>query len=398
MKNVISSLFTKISSLTKKAFFFFTILLSPFNPAQDYIRDFDGIAIETGLHWSWVQQIPSAVDSMRAAGVDVVRMEIDPDPVIYQTQITYLINKGLKVIPNKSRGLNYIHYYTDAKYCVWEAEGPSPDFSDAKLEYDNNIMNKIIESDTLTYLKLDTSAVGIYDTLIKGPYYKQDLTYYSTITGEIDTVIYRAEFKLKLDTAGSIDTASSNTPLCIIQVTHSKAKFPNLLECTDVIVSAVLTRESFQPLGDWIYQRLTYWLPEIDCGTQMEEEIQQYRGSLDINSVVKRQGSSYIQFKLIWLGNPDYLVSIDKVTLSDERGRELMNPSSLAEANILSQANSLGTNSHVLAGWLGFDEPTSLDIFEPIRKVSEILDDNSPPQQAHPLWIPWMGRLGWSLG
>ncbi len=364
-----------------------------FSNAQDFIKNYDGIPIETGLHWAWVRNIPSAVDSMIAAGINIVRMEYDP--VLYPEQLTYLNNKGLKIIPSKASGLNYIHYYTDAKYSIWQAEGFPSSFTDANLEYNQIIMDTIIENDTLSYIKLKQNFSDILDTLINGPYYRQDLMYYSSLGTEYDTVDYRADFYLKLESI-NVDTVSDNTPICILQVTQSKAKTTQLLQCTDVIDSLVLTREFFTQLNTWYAPNITYRLRSFDCPNNDNgiPDIQPYRGFLDENQSVtgtpKRQGSQYIQYKVIWLGNPDYTISIDKVVLSDDRGREFLVEDTLnTKAYILQQASALSPQDQLLTGWLGFDEPTSLDIFAPIKRVSSILDGYL--NKATPLWLPWMG-------
>ena len=70
-----------------------------------------------------------------------------------------------------------------------------------------------------------------------------------------------------------------------------------------------------------------------------------------------------------------------------------MNPTSDARYNIGLQANSLSSYENSISGWLGIDEPHSIDIFEPIRIVKGILDSVSGYQR--PLWIPFMGGINY---
>ncbi|MCK7525794.1 MAG: hypothetical protein MZV64_53400 [Ignavibacteriales bacterium] len=88
---------------------------------------------------------------------------------------------------------------------------------------------------------------------------------------------------------------------------------------------------------------------------------------------------SIFSFKVIWIGKsnpsgmPQYLLSFDKVIVSDLRGRELVDPSSEARSNIEIQDQKLIDFETDITGWMGIDEPVSIDIFEPIRIVKEIL-------------------------
>ena len=100
----------------------------------------------------------------------------------------------------------------------------------------------------------------------------------------------------------------------------------------------------------------------------------------------------YIQFKVIWLGNPNYLLSIDKITVSDEKGRQIVDPNSQASTNIHNQLNQLQPYNSSILGWLGRDEPNSIDQYAPIKKVNEIL--NSYSSSPSRLWLLLMGMWG----
>jgi hypothetical protein len=390
----------------KYLFQIFMILLFIFSSTsvcQDLIKDFDGIPIEAGLHWDWVRLNPVAIDSMKKAGVDIVRMDIARTSQMDTLRTIFNLN----ALPIKSLDYNYIRYYTDAKYSVWEAEGTPPSKGDATLEFKSNV-GEVVISGGVTYLRLKSEAAGSMDTLIYGPYYRQDVKYYTSLDDIFRTVQYTANYRMKLElNQGYQDNINPNTPLCKIQVTQSYAVTTQQLGCTYVIKERTIKRSDFAQLNQFYDFRLDptnafdYTLESDSCtAPPPSQPPDQYTFQSDLRiasglreaeeSVGPRVDRKYIQFKIIWLGIPNYLLSVDKVTISDERGVELMDPLSSAEANILAQANSLPNHTDLLAGWLGVDEPTSIDIFEPIRKVTEILDNYSTQQR--PLWLAFMGR------
>lgn len=359
--------------------------------SQDFIKDFPGIPIIVGYD-GYYNNRGELLDSMGAMGVNFIHGN-----VLYPTDTLNLLNSlyGLKVIPVKTKSnsdtLNWIQYYTDAKYSVWETEDTAEDTS--FLQHDPNVMYDTSDGNN-GYIKLRSSAVGNRNTLIWGPYYNQEIRYRTSINGAIDTVFYTADFRLKVELNTSytnVDTVNPNTPLCIIQVTQSYVSTSGgvwHLPCTYTIDSLVLTRGDFLSLNNFQEYSLLYRLSSDSCQGPSRPPtnlITSYENMLQIIPRVDRQ---YIQFNVVWLGNPNFQLSIDKVTISDSRGRDLKDFNSPAITNIVAQLNTLPNS--VVTGWLGIDEPLSLDNFEPIRIVDSLLDAKSNNQR--PLWIALMGR------
>ncbi|HSL89469.1 MAG TPA: hypothetical protein VK870_09215 [Ignavibacteriaceae bacterium] len=405
--------------MKKQIAFILLIFLCVFNPnvysqqqvPPDWIRQYEGIPIKTGLHWDWVLYNQEDVDSMINSGVDILHTHIgvkDDTLIDIGQQMSAIADLNLNVIAVKSRTgsnvLNWIQHYTDAKYSVWEAEG-NPNH-DANLEYKANVMDEITSGDTLKYLKLKPSAAGLQDTaLVYGPFYSQEVKYLTSQDGNLDLVRYTAEYRLKLEINQQYPPIEDNPEdtICVIQVTQSSVGTgPWRLTCTDTIKQRVLKRSDFSQLNQFYEFKLDpnnplydYTLETKYCdsaviGPQHHTFHSRFETTDDF---IGRWHRNYIEFKVIWKGNSHYLLSIDKVTLSDIRGRELLGivPSN-AIVNITAQANSLNSYNadELITGWLGIDEPVSIDIFEPIRLVTEILDNTS--QRKRPLWITMMGR------
>ncbi len=384
--------------------FLFLFCFSFFVPAQNWIKDYDGIPIHTGLWMGW-SNVPGALDSMSKI-VDVVSADIgivDDQARNPLAQIDTLRNHGLKLIPVRTRTTinstiyNWIQHYTDAKFCIWEAEGTSPGFGDASLEHSSNIMTEYTDADT-TYLKLNLNAAGLSDTnLIWGPFYVQDAVYYAS-QDNITEVTYTANFRLKLDYINGIPNGNDNPndSVCIIQVTYSTPQGTQGLACTHIVKDSTIVRSK---LKYYFFDfPLIYKLNTNDCDGSSTNGIPQqntFHSSTRRDTLLPgpRNAKEYVEFRVVWLGKPQYLLSIDKITVSDTRGQELFGADSLFHRNkILVQANtadSLNADSTIV-GWLGIDEPVSIDIFEPIKLVTQLLDNNS--QEAQPLWLPLMGK------
>ncbi len=377
------------------------ILISNRTFPQNLLNDYPGIPIITRLpDWEWTQNHTDLVDSMKKAGVDFVTLMVEDSN--FTPQMNFITAESLKVIPHKSRGLNYIRYYTDAKYSIWEAEGTPPEISEAMLEYSTKC--EVIDSGYVSYVKVISDSADTTFEMIYGPYYDQQV-YEITPADTFDFARYTTIFRLKLEKNENYpDTTSVENifdPICKLQITQSYVSTsPDWnLPCTYLIKDSLITRGQFQQLNNFIDFSFNNYI--LDCDSCQspppsspppQHQIYATDNSvedIDLDGLKKRH---YIQFKVVWLGNPRYLLSVDKVTVYDDKGFELIEDDPLlAQTLIQDQIETLSpTYDSYLAGWLGIDEPVSIDNFAPIKKVIEILNNYS--SNARPLWLALMGR------
>lgn len=377
---------------------FLIIIVSVETSSQNFIKDFEGIPITAGLPFKWAY--PNHIihiDSMKKAGVDVIGIDTVTNEVM--NILSNWQNEGFQVIPAAAISqsldtLNWIVYYTDAKYTVWETEDTAEDTS--YLQSDPNIMQQL-SSGADTYLKLQDSAAGNINTLIWGPYYNQHV-YELNTKGVLDTAIYTADFRMKLElNPGYMDTILPDTPLCIIKVTQSYLDHPWVHGCKYTIDSLVLKRRDFEQLNEFTnFLLFRYNLMCDSCTSAPSYSPLQYshigigerNDTSEINKFLMMR--DYIEFQVVWLGKPNYLLSIDKVTVHDQKGVELMDPTSDAKDRIERQAASLSAYNDYVTGWLGIDEPNSIDKYAPIKRVIEILKNYS--NNERPLWLALMGK------
>lgn len=367
--------------------------------SQNYIRDFEGIPITAGLPFKWAYPNHIVdIDNMKTAGVDVVGIDTVTNEIM-----NILSNRqdgGFQVIPavvisQSLDTLNWIVYYTDAKYSVWETEDTPEDTS--YLQSDPNIMEQL-SSGSDNYLRLRDSAAGNVNTLIWGPYYNQHV-YELNNKGILDSAIYTADFRMKLElNPGYMDTVHPDTPLCKIKVTQSYLDHPWMLGCKYTIDSLVIRRRDFEQLNTFDnFSLLEYNLICDSCTSAPSQSPTQYShigiaeriDTSEINKFLMMRG--YIEFQVVWLGKPNYLLSIDKVTVYDQKGLELLvTQTTQTKALIEAQASSISTFNNNIAGWIGIDEPNTIDKYAPIKRVIQILKEKN--NNKNPLWLALMGK------
>ena len=372
-------------------------LLANLSAAQDWIKNCPGIPLETGLVWDWVTRtngLPGnrgAVDSMKLAGIDIVHLSI-ASPGKMDT-ITKWLGTGFRVLPFRStdkdgNAYNWIQHYTDAKYSIWEAEGTSLGSEDAGLVRINSSKTEVYNYGKATLVRRKGNVSNSIDQLTEGPYYTQDVRYYTAQDNNLKPIVYNAKFYLMLENNNPPARYNPLDTICILQVTSSINTTPTMLKTTTVIKERILVRADFK------------YLNKIDTASVdyvLEPQIYPKNDQLKPGP---RNSYGYIQFKVIWhgktnsKGKPDYLLSFDKVILSDVRGRELIADTleTGARKKIKDQDNNLHSYYDDIPGWIGIDEPVSIDIFEPIRIVNELLKTKTKNQR--PLRIPFMGS--WS--
>ena len=289
------------------------LMLSNLYSQQNWIDNCDHIPIHSTVWTGWLSAngAAGAIDSMQKAGVEILTPEVIDDNFLQQfTQQ----NRGFIILPGMaiagSDTLDYINHYTNARYTVWEAEGTPPTVSEAKLEYEDSLMDPIN-----TFIRLKESAATYSDVeLIKGPYFQQFV--YSPVkmnrwqNNYFELSYYTAEFNLRLISNNNLpDTVNPNTPICIIQVTQSILDttrsipgWPFNMGCTLIVKDSIITRSKFN-LNQFQNFQLNYTLNNGECSLSPEP-------NPIYPSLTKRD---YVQYKVIWLGQSNYLLDIDQV-------------------------------------------------------------------------------------
>ena len=200
--------------------------------------------------------------------------------------------------------------------------------------------------------------ISVINSLIYGPYYYQEREYiaYREATDPKENVQYAAKFKLKLEynyAYPNLDTLNENmdAEICKLLVTYSKINCCGWrIDKTTTIDSILLKRRDFPLLNDFVDTVINYNLGNVPNGGNPESVVY-HRFGTGIEG--GGNGPANIEFKIVWLGNPNYLLSVDKITVSDIRGEQLLNPYGPAKTRIEDQMNLLLLNQNTKpCSWL----------------------------------------------
>ena len=364
----------------KQISFVTIFLLATFNAvlSQDLMKDYPGIPIVT-YSYDILKYYPNYnleyhlrnMDSAGIFAIEVANMKSD-----YYTPLNLT---NLKIIPDQAEGVtnNYINRYTEAHYSVWEAEGTDPADGDASVYYNDTIAAINTEGNAV----VTKTNMGVQDKkLIYGPYYLQENTYCMVDDGtKID---YQADFIIKKETIGQ--PPNQNDTMCVLQVTTSHKKVTSFdFDSVYVIKdTAIIYSDLADTYKTFSLQYKLTTVPDSFLAKKIEmKQDSFYRGFTD-----------YVEFRVIWKGNSNSVrLYVDKIILSDGRGRFIKDSLTflIAQQQIYEQMDEFQNR---VVGWMGIDEPQTIDNYEPIRIVQGIIDSKS--NGAKGLWIAFGG--GWS--
>lgn len=370
-----------------------TLLLTANTFAQynDPVKNYSGIPLITymGIPPIWAHVIPAnQFKQMEDAGIFALEwVDLQPDPFNY-----YIVQQtdSLLVFPEQTAYWytnlqNYIYKYCQGIYTVFEAEG-TPEAQGSVTLYHDSLPNLKVENCFVS--TTDSTPNG---TMIYGPMYRQCRNYTAVEPGIID---YRASYRLKLENIIP-HQHSANDTICILLVTSTKTWEDSIILCNGKTINLqpfkgfgdtlihqkkVITYGLFDTLGVWKTFDLDYFFPR-DESTWYRGDSQNLFGNRGLplqTDMSKKISQNCVEFKVVWKGDPQKVkLSVDKVIVSDNRGRSLKEESypEILIREQLSQGQSLYGNR--LAGWIGMDEPWSLDTWEPIRIVQNILEDHN---------------------
>lgn len=312
-----------------------------------------------------------------------------------------------KIIPDQNieeivgEGHNLINRYTEAKFSVWQAEETPEEDGLATL-----VMNKTytVKAEGDTVIRTIADFIPKNTELINGPQYWQEASYFSVKPPPpVPNVIeYTADFVLKIEELIPSIANPADT-ICLLQVTASWIDVSPITGEWDtlgyhVVDSLVVLFGDFTTTNQWQNFLLNYDL------TNLPDSFYNNLGGKMINPPSppswdpnQRNTVQNVEYKIIWQGNAQNVrLYVDKVTLSDERGLLLQESSTKDQIRLMLEADYITQDyENKISGWIGLDEPGSIDNFEPIRIIHELLENHSGGAR---LWISlggsWNGRYG----
>ena len=293
----------------------------------------------------------------------------------------------------ESENVDWISYFTSAKYMKWEAEGEPLFTGTVKIKHEDEIgtfgeqYTEEFPEGNISGWRSGNDQNNIGRFLIKGPDYWQYPRYTFTNTSwNPEGIEYNAVFRMKLDSPPDVDM-----PVCSLFVVMTDS---DRIETT--LASRLVTTNM---LGtDYVNISLGY---DYDGFFDLNSPNQNHYampGSFEIQSPPGYNIGSTIEFRVQWLGNKelfvDYIEVYDQliwnIYFKQFPNRAIDSIVTYDQEFITPEAPDFYDR---LKYYYTMDEPHSLDGYEPLRRVQEILDTHGIQADLLTHWYPeWDGN------
>ncbi len=268
--------------------------------------------------------------------------------------------------------VDWINYFTQAKYRKWEAE-EDPIFDDnVKIRHQRGSSYTI--NDTSGW-KTDANSVS-GDSLIYGPRYWQYPRYtFSNPEWNPKPIDYYAVFRLKISSI-----PHTTQPVCSLIVMTRYLDTTSHQYIDSTLEKTLLTTDNFPDTGYHDFSLSYSYEDFIDIAENPITFNTHLPGGIEDKPGYFK--NSQVQFKVIWLGNRnlydlyvDYIEVYDRMIwnfyFNSSNGYQRMLDSIINYDNMFTQNPQFYSR---LKYYLTQDEPHSIDCYEPLRKVQEIID------------------------
>jgi hypothetical protein len=353
--------------MKKMLLFVILILLVSYkaSPQAYYLEQYDGIPI---IAFANVSAENLAANN---AAMNTMKNNIgvfgfyaqDISPATYNI----FVNKGIKMFPDQvgwQGNNNDVVYYSKGVFTKWNAVGGGHG-GDTKIEFNSDIGvkhgNYVI-----------TKVPSTQGDLIYGPYYYQYINYKDEVDASYNPipVLYTASFRIKIEKAypelpDPVIEGFDETVVCTIKVVATDAgENEQLVAYRELKVGEFKVNQSYW--GNWKDFDFDYNLLNLKNLTHRELMFPREASSAAFSS-------EFMQFKVEFAGNPNIRLAVESITVSDERGRGVMTDPAI-QGNIRNLVSQFSDENHVL-GWFGVNEPPSIDNYQPIRKINELIKE-----------------------
>ncbi len=268
---------------------------------------------------------------------------------------------------------DWINYFTQAKYRKWEAEGDNIFKGNVRIKHKHGEIYS--DGNVSGWATNNSTKPG--DLIMYGPDYWQYPKYtFSNPEWNPFPVVYNAAFTMRIDSK-----PASAVPVCSLAVTMSFKE-------NDIVREIVLQNKTLTT-ADFSGNLYTEFILQYD-----------YRNYINLSG--SKPGYNHgkqVQFKVIWLGSRK--LYIDKIEVYDQTiwGKYFRTARGYKDmiSFISSYDKSFAAGNPAfysrLKYYLTLDEPHSIDCYEPLRKVQEILDSLNTGADLITHWFPGWDAL-----
>ncbi|RKY99640.1 MAG: hypothetical protein DRQ13_01925, partial [Ignavibacteriae bacterium] len=299
----------------------------------------------------------------------------------------------------ETENIDWISYFTHAKYRKWEAEGEGgnifKDTDSVRIKHQGGERYDIPDGTEGWKTNIESDSG---DAIIYGPHYWQYPRYTFSNPGWNPAKIdYKAAFRMKIDSIPGIQQE-----VCHLIVINTDSNNVDSVLTDSLITTSELDTDYVDIILEYDYSNY-YDAAKTNYNYLPSPGIFDYEDALGYN-----QGSK-VQFKVVWLGNRELFV--DYIEIYDKMIWE-----EYFELNYGLLINRISTYDQVFATknpafyeklkyYYTQDEPGSIDCYEPLRKVQFILDSLNINADLLTHWYPYWdghpprfgGDLSWPI-
>jgi len=235
--------------------------------------------------------------------------------------------------------------------------------------------------------------------LIDGPGYRQEFRYNARDVRK--AILYNLDFTLKLEKSpgfrNTVFKDDPSTKICQLEVTAARFNEPggqNIVE--RIVVDSLILKLGDFKLNQWTTKGFKYSLDRMNSVLNPGKD-NRSPASIDTFLILK-DGTRYVEFRVKWFGNVHYKLFVDDIQVYDENAKTLF--SSAGKKEILDQDNfsnvcSCTDYKNYIVGWFAYDEPETIDSYEPIRFIDSLISSNSNGKRRLYVSFPssWNGKF-----
>ncbi len=278
-------------------------------------------------------------------------------------------NQICKIIPYQHfwGGRKGVAYYSERAYTCFEAEG-NPNYG----------LNLITNNNTFTQSGVSgiKNAGSLADTIVNGPIEYGNL--YQTGFGV--KIEYAANFRMKIAYRTSpppgIEFVENNDIVCVLLVTATNGKKYKKLAFDTLRV------RDFGSINLW----KTFTLNYNSSSEDIDSDIIIHVAKLDSSTTAVWDFIPNVKFKVYWTGLSYIDLYVDKITLNDMEGSNLVNNVNDELFVLKNELNYLldPFNTNDVCAWYPIDEPNSIDNLRCISKLDSIVSSTDNNKHLMP--------------
>jgi hypothetical protein len=283
--------------------------------------------------------------------------------------------------------IDWISYFTSAKYMKWEAEGDPLFEGSVRIKHEDALgtFGSLYTDGGVSGWRSGSDPENRNRFLITGPDYWQYPRYTFTNTSwNPEPIRYQAVFRIKI---GSPST--TNVPVCSLFVVMTDSAG------VEHTLDSLLVTSSMLSSTDYVDIALPYNYIGFFNVDSVNKKSYSMPGTFGIQSPPGYNIYSRTEFRVKWLGNKE--IFVDYIETYDQMIWErffLQHPERVVDS-IITYDQDFAQNSNFyskLKYYFTMDEPHSLDGYEPLRKVQAILDTHNIQADLLTHWYPeWDG-------